>query len=383
MLFIVAGTIHTPAQRLENGVVVVDGGRIQAVGTVESLPIPEGAVVIDASGGILVPGFLHLQLKGAFGHDFTLDPATIWPVAAGLPRYGVTSFLPTIITSPLETVGRAQDTLLAGSPAGFYGTQPLGLHLEGPYLNPAKKGAHNPAHMRKPVLDEVDRWRPQEGVRLVTVAPELPGALHFIEALSNRGVMVSAGHSMATLDEAREGIASGIRYGTHLFNAMPPLHHRDPGLAAALLTNDAITVGILPDGIHVHPAMVDLAWRLLGTRRLNLVSDAMAALGAAPGTYALGDHQVLVDATTARLADGTLAGSIIGLDAAVRNLVAFTGCSLAEALPTVTTTPAALLGMDNHKGQIAPGYDADLVLLDAELQVMMTIINGGVVYRRD
>lgn len=383
MLYIKQATLYTPIQRLENGVLVIDNGRIQAVESADTLSIPETAHVIDGRGYNLVPGFFDLQLNGAFGHDFTLDPATIWSVAADLPRYGITSFLPTIITSPLATAAHAQNILLAGPPSGFVGAQALGLHLEGPYLNPGKKGAHNPAHLRRPSLAEVERWRPEEGVSLVTLAPELSGALPVVELLSKRGVVVGAGHSLATLAEAQAGFAAGIRYGTHLFNAMPPLHHREPGLAAALLAAESVIVGILPDGIHVHPTMVDLAWKLLGANRLNLVTDAMAALGASPGTYQLGDFQVTVDASTARLADGTLAGSIISLDAAVRNLIAYTGCTLAKALPTVTTTPATLLGLDSRKGRITPGYDADLVLLDAELQVAMTIINGNVVFKRD
>lgn len=383
MLLVQQATIYTPTQRLENSAVLIDNGRIQAIGPTDSLSVPTGATIINADGRSLVPGFLDLQLNGAFGHDFTRDPTTIWAVAAELPRYGVTSFLPTIITSPLEVVAGAHNILISGPPAAFSGAKPIGLHIEGPYLNPTKKGAHNPAYLRPPSLAEVERWRPEEGVRLVTLAPELPGALPVIEELSRRGVVVSAGHSMATLAEAQAGFAAGIRYGTHLFNAMPPLHHREPGLAAALLSEQKITVGLIPDGIHVHPALIGLIWQLTGPHRLNLVTDAMAALGISPGVYQLGDSQVTVDATTARLADGTLAGSILPLDAAVRNLIAYTGCSLAEALATVTTTPATLLGLDGHTGQIAPGYDADLVLLDENLQVMMTIINGDVVYRRD
>lgn len=361
---------------------LIGDGRILAVKPADTFSIPEAAEIINADGGSLVPGFLDLQLNGAFGHDFTRDPTTIWAVAAELPRYGVTSFLPTIITSPLEVAAGAHNILLTGPPGAFSGAKPIGLHIEGPYLNPTKKGAHNLAYLRPPSLAEVERWRPEEGVRLVTLAPELPGALPVIEELSQRGVVVSAGHSMATLAEAQAGFAAGIRYGTHLFNAMPPLHHREPGLAAALLREHRITVGLIPDGIHVHPALVNLIWQLTGPQRLNLVTDAMAALGTSPGVYQLGNSQVTVDATTARLADGTLAGSILSLDAAVRNLIAYTGCTLAEALATVTTTPAALLGLDSRTGQIAPGHDADLVLLDENLQVMMTIINGNVVFDR-
>jgi N-acetylglucosamine-6-phosphate deacetylase len=217
----------------------------------------------------------------------------------------------------------------------------------------------------------------------VTLAPELPGAGPLIATLTERGIIVSAGHSMATLAEARAGFEAGIRYGTHLFNAMPPLHHREPGLAGALLSDARVMVGLVPDGIHVHPTVIEIIWRMVGRERLTLVTDAMAALGMPPGHYQIGDFVVTVDDESARLADDTLAGSILTPDAALRNLIAFSGCSLAEALPTMTSNPACLLGLGRQKGQIAPGFDADLVLLTADLHVAQTIIGGQVVYRAE
>ena len=174
----------------------------------------------------------------------------------------------------------------------------------------------------------------------MTLAPELPGALEFVESLTKNGVLVSAGHSMANFAEATAGFDTGIRYGTHLFNAMPPLEHRKPGLAGTLLTDNRPVVGFIADGVHTHPAVIKLVWNALGAARLNLVTDAMAALGMGPGTHLLGDYEVFVDDTSCRLANGTLAGSILSLDEALRNLIRFGGCSLEEALPTVTTTPA-------------------------------------------
>jgi N-acetylglucosamine-6-phosphate deacetylase len=217
-------------------------------------------------------------------------------------------------------------------------------------------------------------------VRLVTLAPELPGALEVIRALNAAGVLVSAGHSMANYAEAIAGFDAGIRYGTHLFNAMPALAHRDPGLPGALLTDDRPIVGFIADGIHTHPAVVKLVWRALGQERLNLVTDATAALGMPPGRHLLGDVEVNVDATGCRLADGTLAGSILSLDQALRNLIAFAGCPLVEALPTLTATPAGAIGLGRERGQIAPGYIADLVLLSADLRIHATIAEGEIVY---
>jgi N-acetylglucosamine-6-phosphate deacetylase len=266
-------------------------------------------------------------------------------------------------------------------PAGLLGAQPLGLHVEGPFLNPQKKGAHNPAYLRPPDLDTIRDWTPERGVRLATLAPELPGALDLVTALNERGVVVSAGHSVATYEESLRGFAAGIRYGTHLFNAMPSPGHRAPGLAGALLTDARPTVGLIADGIHSHPAMVDLAWRALGSGRLNLVTDAMAALGMPPGHHRLAEFEVEVDDTGVRLPDGTLAGSVLSLDVALRNVMAWSGCSLGEVLPAVTTTPAALLGLGSEHGRIAPGFRADLVLLTPGLRVQTTIVGGEVVYQ--
>ncbi len=378
--YIHGAALYTPETILENAAVLIDGGRLIAVDTADALPCPAGAEVVDATGLLLAPGFIDLQFNGGFGDDFTDDPATIWRVAEKLPRYGVTSFLPTIITSPADKVALGQQVVTTGRPAGFRGADPLGLHVEGPFLNLKKKGAHNPAYLRPPSLEAAAGWSLEMGVRLVSLAPELPGALEVIVALSDRGVLVSAAHSMATYDEAITGFDAGIRYGTHLFNAMPTLGHRDPGLPGALLADDRITVGIIADGIHVHPALVKLVWRMLGPGRLNLVTDAMAALGMAAGVHLLGDFAVTVDETSARLADGTLAGSILALDQALRNLIAFTGCTLSDALATITTTPARALGLDHERGRIAPGYTADLLLLTPDLRVRATMVAGEVVY---
>lgn len=379
MLYIQNAVVYTPYRELDGAAVIVDGTRIAAVGPVGETPCPHGAQVLDATGLILAPGFIDLQFNGAFGKDFTADPAAIWPVATALPRYGVTSFLPTLITSPLDRVTSAQEVLMDSPDAGWSGAIPLGLHLEGPFLNPKKKGAHNPSYLRRPDLGAIAGWSADNNVRLVTLAPELPGALDMVEALVGRGVVVSAGHSMATWEEATAGFDAGIRYGTHLFNAMPPLNHREPGLPGALLTDPRPVVGFINDGIHTHLSIIDLAWRALGPR-LNLVTDAMAALGVPPGVHLLGDFDVYVDEISCRLADGTLAGSILGMDAALRNLLAWTDCSLSQALATITTTPADLLGLSRERGRIAPGHLADLVLLTSDLRVRMTWVEGSVVF---
>lgn len=379
-LYIRAERVLVPEALPQNwATVLVEDGLITAVRAGQE-PALDGARLLAGDGLLLAPGFIDLQINGGFGVDFTEQPEAIWEVGARLPRYGVTAFLPTIISSPLARVRKAQEILLQGPPAGYRGAVPLGLHLEGPFLNPRKRGAHNPAHMRLPSLADIEGWSPERGVRLVTLAPELPGALDVARALTERGVLVSAGHSAATWDEASAGIDAGISYGTHLFNAMPPLGHREPALPGALLLNDHITVGIIADGVHLHPSVVSLVWRLKGPLGANLVTDAMSALGMPPGTYRLGDSQVTVDGQTARLSDGTLAGSILSLDQAARNAVLFTGCSPSEAIACVTRVPSELLKDGHKRGCIATGLRADMVLLTADLHVSATIVGGDLVY---
>lgn len=380
MLYIHNAEILTPHDRLERGAVLTEGERIVAVGPAQTVPCPPETQVIDAAGMTLAPGFIDLQLNGAFGLDFTIDPASLWDVAARLPQYGVTAFLPTLITSPLDTIARGQACWQA-RPAGFQGAEPLGLHLEGPFLNPGKRGAHNPAHLRLPDLPAAAHWAPETGVRLVTLAPELPGALELIQVLRSNGVVVSAGHSLASYEEAQRALRLGLTYGTHLFNAMPTLEHRAPGLVVALLNDLEAVVGVIPDGLHLHPAIVKLIWQNKGAQHINVVTDAMAALGMPPGVYQLGDMQATVDATSARLSDGRLAGSILSLDQGLRNLRDFTNCSVSDALLTMTTTPAEVLGLSD-RGRIASGGVADLVLLTPDLHVALTICQGRVVWQR-
>jgi N-acetylglucosamine-6-phosphate deacetylase len=375
-LYIRPGAILTEGRMLEGAAVLVEGMRIVAVGPVSEFERPAGCEELIDGDLVLTPGLIDLQINGAFGHDFTDEPESTWEVGAQLTRYGVTAFLPTVITSPRERVEAAREVMRRGAPEEYSGAVPLGLHLEGPFLNPARRGAHDPAYLRFPDEEAVEGWSRENGVLLVTLAPELRGALEVIERLKERGVVVSAGHSMATAEEAKTGFEAGVRYGTHLFNAMPPLGHREPGLAGALLAARDVTVGLIADGIHVHPDVVALSWRAKGMERFNLVTDAMAALGMPPGTYKLGGRDVSVDALSARLEDETLAGSLLSLDQAVRNLAEFTGCEPAEAVFAATAVPAKLLGIDGEYGSIAPGMRADMALWTRDMQVVGTFVGG-------
>ena len=355
--------------------VVLREGRVAETG---ATPSP-GARTLELDGLWLAPGLIDLQVNGAAGHDITADPASIWTVGEALVATGVTAWVPTIVTAPRGTIERATAVLAAGPPAGYRGATPLGLHVEGPFLSPERHGAHDAGLLREPDAGFVRGWSRQAGVVLATVAPELPGALELIAGLAARGVVVSVGHSSATFDEAVAGIDAGATYATHLFNAMPPLGHREPGLAGAVLRDPRVTVGTIPDTIHVHPAMLDLAWRITGPDRFSVVTDAMAALGMPHGTFLLGDMPVTVDATGPRLADGRLAGSVLTLDAAVRNVAAATGRGLEVALAAVTTVPARLLGLSN-RGRIETGGAADITILTPQGSVAGTIVAGRLVW---
>ena len=366
---------------IHEGAILLDGSQIIAIDSASSLPKPSDAQLLDARGLNAAPGFIDWQLNGGFGLDFTENPSSIWDVAAKLPEHGVTAFLPTIITAPLEAYSQAQEVLRAGSPPGFKGAQPLGLHIEGPYLNPGKKGAHNPQYLRSPSTSETRSWSRKNGVWLVTLAPELNGAHALLKSLRSKGVVISAGHSLATYEQAQEAFKAGVSCVTHLFNAMPTLDHRSPGLIAASLQTSSVFTGLIPDGIHVHQAMVALAWKHKGPRKMAIVTDAMTALGMPPGIYGLGDYQVKVDDVSARLENGTLAGSILRMDQAVRNLMAYTGCSLTQAAGTASSNVAQLI-RSRQKGRLQAGADADLVLLDDQANVMATIIKGQLVFSK-
>ena len=355
--------------------VLLEDGRVRAVGA----DVRGGARAIELDGLWLGPGLIDLQVNGAAGHDLTADPSSVWAVGVAVAATGVAAFLPTLVTAPLARTDEALAILAAGPPHGYRGAQPLGLHVEGPFLSRERHGAHDPELLRDPDPAAVEGWSRRSGVAMVTLAPELPGALDAIRALAGRRVAVSLGHSNATYEEARAGIDAGARYATHLFNAMPGLHHRDPGIVGAVLADERVTVGTIPAGIHLHPAVLDLAWRICGPDRLSVVTDAMAAVGMGYGTFLLGDREVTVDDTGPRLPDGLLAGSVLTLDAAVRNLAAATGQGLETAVATATTVPARLLGLTD-RGRIVPGARADLTLLTPAFEPVATLVAGRFVW---
>ncbi len=357
------------------GALVIAGDRIAEVrrGSVDGTPPDLQAVFV-------APGLIDLQVNGGFGVEVGEDPEAIRCLADRLPASGVTSFLPTVITSPKAHYYRVFEAFAAAR--NVSGARPLGLHLEGPFLAPSRAGAHR-IDLIEAADDELfSSLISRPDVRLMTLAPEQPGALERIYQLKEHAILVSLGHTDASFEQFVSGLDAGATMATHLYNAMSPFGHRAPGAVGASLVDNRATVGLIADGVHSHPESIRLAVRAKGPERIALVTDMMPAAGMPPGQYQFGGQSVSVNGISAILSDGTLAGSVVPLDQAIRNVVAWTEATPAEAIRMASETPANLLGLSDI-GCIETGFLADLVLFDANLNVEATIIGGQVAYRRE
>ena len=363
--------------RLVPGALVVDGDRIVEVRTDAVGELPGRR--LDAE--IVSPGLIDLQCNGGFGFEVGGDAEALRGLAAHLPSTGVTTFLPTVISARAADYRAAAAALAAvefGEASAPPRAQAAGLHLEGPLLSASRAGAHDRAAIAAgdQTLDDVlDELLASRALRLMTLAPERPGALVRLRRLVEDGVVVSLGHTDATYDEMLDGTDAGATLATHLFNAMSPFHHRAPGAVGAALIDERLTVGLIADGVHAHPAALNLVLRAKGAERILLVTDAVAAAGAPTGTYGLGGAPIISDGESARLADGTLAGSTLTMDRAVRTMVALGGARPDEALTMATAVPAARLGFAD-RGRLAVGRRADLALWSEELTIVSTVIGG-------
>ena len=376
-----AKSIVTPDKILPQGRVLLEGGSIAAV---ESLPPDVDSCAIYP--GFLIPGIIDVHINGAFGTDFSnCTPQAMEDLSKGLAGCGCTSFFPTLISDHVSLLSRQLRELADVLDEMPSGAQPLGIHLEGPFLNPARAGAHPSACLIAPSLDVAEEFSraSKDKIRLLTLAPELPGAIDFISGCPPHWVL-SAGHSQATYQEMNRAIEAGIRSATHIFNAMRPLDHHDPGLLAALLNHAEVFSEIIADGLHVHPAVVELLVRCKGSRRVILVTDAVSAAGMPDGKYSLGALAITQSAGISRNEQGILAGSSLLPDQGLRQLWRWLGNAglnlpLQEVVWMASTGPAELLEL-NTKGRIEPGYDADLVLLDDNLEVRKTWVKGKLVF---
>lgn len=373
------GIVLTPQEALPNHNLTVQDQTIEALG-VKAAEQPDR--VIDAKGCYVVPGFIDLHVHGADGHD-TMDatPAAIQGMGRFYAKHGVTSYYPTTMTMPANAIQAALENV-ERCPQPAMGAQHLGVHVEGPYLNLAYKGAQPPEYFRPPSPAEYGQWLETGVCKLITVAPEIAGGLAMIEALTTQGVEFAIGHSAATYDEAVKGFNAGIRQVTHVFNGIVGLHHREPGALAAILTDDRVNAQLIADGIHVHPAMIRLLIRAKGAEHVMLITDAIQAAGLSDGDYSLGGQQVTVKGGIARIANGALAGSTLTMDQAIRNMVAFTDLPLQKIIGMASSVPARAMRLTT-KGKLAAGYDADIVLLNRELEVMLTLVAGNIVYQSE
>jgi N-acetylglucosamine-6-phosphate deacetylase len=335
--------------------------------------------VVVVTDGWIAPGFIDLQINGAFGRQFT-SAEDVRLVRGRLPEFGVTSFLPTLVSAPEEVL--VEQIRAVGEATKGDGARVLGVHLEGPFLNPERAGAHEPKFLRLPSVEEMERLLEAGPVRMVTVAPELPGALEVIRLLREREVVVAVGHTMVSYEETVAAVDAGARYATHLFNAMPRLHHRAPGAVGACLGDDRVTVGVIADGEHVHPAVLRIVWRAKGTERTTLVTDAVAALGMPDGRYPLGQMRVVVERGVPRTTSGALAGTTLGMSRAVANMATFAGCAVHDAVAMATAVPARVLGGQLDLGRLLPGYHADVVVLERDMTVRLAMVSGQIVFER-
>jgi N-acetylglucosamine-6-phosphate deacetylase len=360
------GRVYAPDD-LGSNVVAIAGDRIVSIEPADSPPVGARSVPIIA------PGLIDIQVNGAFGQDFSDPGADLGAVCARLPRYGVTAFLPTVISSARDRYAPCL-TNLARAPHPD-DARVLGVHIEGPFISPDHAGTHDRDVLRPPDRDEARAWLDAGPVRVVTLAPELPGALELIEELSRAGVVVAGGHTGASWAEAQQAAEAGMRLGTHLFNAMRPFHHRDPGIAGYLLATE-IPVSVIADGRHLALETLSLVSVAKEIGGLIAVTDALAALGMPPGDFLLAGRRVISDGTAASLPDGTLSGSVLPLPRMVANLVA-AGLTPSAALHAVTASPARLLGMEREIGEVRVGARADLAVFDSAWQPVETYIGGA------
>lgn len=367
------------SERIEKGDLIIKNGIIERVGMVQRDWLSTSPKTIDAHGLYVSPGFIDLQVNGGAGYNFEDAPAEgIQKIISFYVSHGTTALLPTTVTAPLGKIRATLERIREVEHPAI-----IGMHIEGPFISPKRKGAQNPQYILEPSLEKFNELvKGYEGfIKIVTIAPELAGAEELIARIKEIGAIPSLGHSDATYEETLKALDEGVNLFTHVFNAMRGVHHREPGAVGAALESDAM-VELIVDGIHVHPAAVRLLLKAKGIDNICLITDGISAAGLADGKYGIGGLKVFVQDGVARLADGTLAGSTLTMDRAVQNFTNFTGCSLPEAVRAASLNPARLLRIADRKGSLEEGKDADLVIFDEDFNVHYTIIGGEIVYSR-
>lgn len=366
--------------KIEQGSVLIVDGKIKEINPVNV----NDSTVIDGQGLYLSAGFIDIHIHGAGGYD-TMNGTyeALNEISKNIVKHGTTSFTPTTMTVSLEKIYTAMAAISKAKNNGTDGANVLGAHLEGPFISPSAIGAQNPNYLIPPTQESYNKMVGEyyNDVVSITMAPEVPGALELISYLNNKGVRVSLGHTKATYEEAINGINAGACHSTHLFNAMTPFQHRDPGTVGAIFDTD-ITTETITDGIHIAFPSLRSAFKIKGTDKVLLVSDSMEACCMPEGTYSLGGQPVIVKDGAARLENGALAGSILTLDSAIKNVFNNTNYALNEVVKMATYNPAVYCKVDNRKGLIKEGFDADLVIFDENIDIKYSIVNGKIVYSK-
>ncbi|MDO8684071.1 MAG: N-acetylglucosamine-6-phosphate deacetylase [Armatimonadota bacterium] len=371
---ILCGQVITPDEVIDRAVITIDDGKVIGVGPADGSPVD-----IDAPDKTAAPGFIDIHIHGAAGHEVTDGTVeAIRGMSAHIAANGVTSWLPTVLTNPWPTVRTAVSSIAQAMQEGSGGAEVLGAHLEGPYLNPSKTGAQPPDSLRPPLCGELARELGDltSIVKYIAVACELPGAMDLIRELVSMGINVSIAHTEASYEEAQLAFDAGATSLTHIFNAMRPLHHREPGVLGAALHDDRVITELIWDNFHVHEAVARLVVKVKGPDRVALISDSVSACGLSDGNYFLGGQQIRVEGGLARLMNGTIAGSTITLDQAVRNAAKY--FPIQDVIKMATIAPARSTGAADRKGRIAPSFDADIVLLNPGLSVDTVFLKGKI-----
>jgi N-acetylglucosamine-6-phosphate deacetylase len=378
-ILITNGHLLTPLSEYDEGAVLIREGQIIAAGAAEGLKVSSGTRILDAQGGLILPGLIDVHLHGAHGYDSGgPDLANIIRI---LPSHGITAFLPTTYITKrdrlLEIVSNMAD-VIENPPVG---AQVMGIHMEGPWLSPKRSGMGNPDLFYPLTEEEVYTFqRAARGhIRMLTFAPEMGDSLHVIPLLVQEGIIPTMGHTDADYETIQSAVALGLNHATHTYNAMRGLHHREPGALGAVFDHDEIIAQMIADGQHIHPAAMRILLRVKGAERICVVSDATPPAGAPSGEYEWEGYTLYHDGQTSRLEDGTLAGSVTLINRMLPVLIDQVGLSMREAVLMMTDVPATLLGV--HKGRLAPGYDADLTVLGTDYEPLLTMIQGEIVYR--
>jgi N-acetylglucosamine-6-phosphate deacetylase len=382
-----ARRLFTPLEEIAAPLLLVEDGRITEISSLSRQEVAAHTRLVDFGDAMLVPGFFDIHIHGGAGLDLMRASASDLPrLGKFLASHGVTGYFPTTVAAPLDATYTAlghfadaiefADRIAAGTGDGAQ-ARPLGIHLEGPFLSHKRRGVHPPENLLEPTLGIFDMlWQAARGhVRMITIAPEIPGAMEVIPEAARRGVCVSIGHSDAEMPTARDAVAAGARHATHTFNAMRPLDHRDPGIIGEVLSDDRITADLIADGIHVAPPVVKLFLQAKGPERAVLITDAISATGMPDGRYQLGPIQVDVKDGKCT-SNGSLAGSVLTMDRAVRNITQFSNWSLRDAVRAASLNPARAVGMAENFGVLAAGSRADFTVLSPNGEVIKTIVGG-------